>query len=94
MDPGLDIDGAVAECDWEETAGDYTVRVRRDGEETVEESVSEFARESGTECVIADSEYRNDDAPSEYRNGKRLNIFLEAACDEDGYVNRCQFTRE
>lgn len=92
LNPGLRMDGAVAECEWGEKAGDYTVRVRMDGEEEAERSVTEFARDTDAECVVAEAEYRNDDATSEYMSGKRLSIFLREQCDDDGYVNRCPFT--
>ena len=91
---GLRSDGAVAECDWGQTAGDYTVRVRLDGEEHAEESVSAFARETGADCVIANAEYRNHDAVSRYMEGTALNIFLREDYNNDGYTGRCSFTEE
>lgn len=94
LDPGVASDGAVAECTWGETVGDYSVRVRRDGEEEAEESISAFAAERGVKCVVADAEYRNDNATSNYIDGKRLSIFLREGCDNDGYVRRCSFTQE
>jgi hypothetical protein len=89
FDPGVASDGAVAECTWGETAGDYAVRVRRDGGEETEESISAFAAERGVNCVVADAEYQNHNATSDFLNGKRLSIFLREACDNDGDVGRC-----
>jgi hypothetical protein len=94
FDPGVASDGAVAECTWGETAGDYSVRVRRDGEEEAEESISAFAAESGVNCVVADAEYQNHDVTSEFIDGKRLSIFLREGCDNDGYVGKCSVTQE
>ena len=93
-DPSVASDGAVAECTWGDTAGDYSVRVRRDGEEETEKSISAFAAERGANCAVADAEYENYDATSEFLNGKRLSISLLEACDNDGYVRRCSFTQE
>ena len=93
-DPGVESDGAVAECTWGDTAGDYSVRVRRDREEEVEKSVSAFAAESGANCVVAAAEYENYDATSGFLNGKRLSLSLLEACDNDGYLRRCSFTQE
>ncbi|WP_256410316.1 hypothetical protein [Halorubrum rubrum] len=69
-DPGVASDGAVAECTWGGTAGDYSVRVRRNGEEETERSISAFAAERGANCVVADAEYQNYDATSEFLDGK------------------------
>lgn len=91
---GVRSDGAVADCDWGQTAGDYTVRVRMDGTVEAEESVTAFADETGADCVIADAEYRNHDAVSRYQDGKTLHIWLKDDCTNDGYERRCSFTEE
>ncbi|OAQ51104.1 hypothetical protein HTG_19177 [Natrinema mahii] len=93
-DPGVESDGAVAECTWGETAGDYSVRVRMDGEEEAEESISAFAAERGAKCVVAEAEYQNYDATNGFLDGKRLTITLLETCDNDGYLRRCSFTQE
>jgi len=93
-DPGVASDGAVAECTWGATAGDYSVRVRRDGEEETEESISVFAAERGAKCVVAAAKYENYDATSDFVDGKRLTISLLEACNDDGYVRRCSFTQK
>ena len=76
-------DGAVAECEWGSTPGEYTVRVRRDDNEWVEESVTEFAASRDVDCVIADAEYRS-----------TLSIYLKEGCDQTDYDQMCSFTRE
>ncbi len=43
--------------------------------------------------MVADAEYENYDATSEFLDGKRLSISLREACDNDGYLRRCSFTR-
>lgn len=91
---GVRSDGAVADCDWGRTAGDYTVRVRMDGSVETQESVTEFADETGANCVVADAEYRNHDAVSRYIDGDTLSIRLQDDCDNDGYERRCSFTDE
>jgi|GEM_PF-1553805 len=91
---GLHSDGAVAACDWGQTAGDYIVRVCVDGEESVEESALEFARENGADCVIADAEYRNHDAVSKFMEGTTLGIFLREGCNNDRYTDKCSFTQK
>ncbi|SDJ84327.1 hypothetical protein SAMN05216226_11056 [Halovenus aranensis] len=93
-DPGVAMDGAVAECTWKGTSGDYSVRVRRDGEEETEKSVSAFAAERGVECVVAEAEYENYDVTSDFLDGKRLSISLREGCDNDGYAGKCSVTQE
>ena len=93
-DPGVVSDGAVAECTWGETAGEYAVRVRMDGEEEVEKSVSAFAAEREANCVVAAAKYENYDATTDFLGGKDLSITLLEACDNDGYLRRCSFTQE
>lgn len=58
---GDSVDGAVAECDWGSTPGDYTVFARIDGGEWVAESVTEFAMsiDGDADCVIADADNRD-----------------------------------
>lgn len=85
---------AVADCDWGQTAGDYTVRVRMDGTLETEESVTAYADRRGADCVIAIAEYRNHDAVSHFQDGKNLAIWLEDQCGEDGFVGRCSFTED
>lgn len=74
-------DGAVAECTWGSTPGDYTVRVRADDNEWVEESIAEFAISKDVDCVVADAEYRS-----------TLSIYLKEGCDRDDYDRMCSFT--
>lgn len=97
LDNGFRLDGAVAECEWGSTPGDYTVRVSIDGVEERERSVTAFASETGAECVLAEAEFRNHDATSEYQTGSSLAIFLRD-CDrwEDEYEDEylCPFTQE
>lgn len=66
----------------------------KDTAEVEERSLTAFAEETGASCVIADAEYRNHDAVSQYIDGKILAIRLREECDRDGYVDRCQFTRD
>lgn len=80
---GQHNDGAVAECEWGSTPGDYTVRVRVDGNEWVEESVTEFATSRDADCVVADAEFRS-----------TLTINLKDECDPDEYGQMCSFTSE
>ena len=80
---GQHNDGAVAECEWGNTPGDYTVRVRVDGNEWVEESVTEFATSRDVECVVADAEFRS-----------TLTIHLKEGCDRNEYDRMCSFTSE
>ncbi|MFC7131895.1 hypothetical protein ACFQJ3_01930 [Salinibaculum sp. GCM10025337] len=80
---GQHNDGAVAECEWGSTPGDYTVRVRVDDGEWVEASVTEFATSRDVDCVVADAEYRS-----------TLTIYLKEGCDRDGYGRMCSFTNE
>jgi hypothetical protein len=94
FDPGVAMSGAVADCTWGETVGDYSVRVRRDGEEEIEKSVSAFAAERGAKCVVVAAEYENYDATSGFLDGKHLSLSLLEACDNDSYVRRCSFTQE
>lgn len=56
-----DIHGAVADCTWDDTAGDYSVFARVDGGEWVAESLS--GTESGQEmtCGIVEAKYRHGD---------------------------------
>ena len=91
---GVRSDGAVADCDWGRTAGDYTVRVRMDETAEAEESVTAFANETDADCVVADAEYRNHDAVSRYIDAKTLSIRQRDDCDNDGYERRCSFTEE
>ena len=80
---GQHNDGAVAECDWGSTSGDYTVRVRVDDSEWVEESVTDFATSRDVECVVADAEFRS-----------TLTIHLKEGCNQEGYDQMCSFTSE
>jgi len=80
---GQHNDGAVADCDWGSTPGDYVVRVRVDGNEWVEASVTEFATSRDVECVVADAEYRS-----------TLNISLKGGCDPDEYDQMCSFATQ
>lgn len=93
-DPGVSRTGAVAECTWGETSGEYSVRVRMNGEKEVERSVSSFAAERDANCVVASAKYENYDATSGFLDGKRLSLSLLEACDNDGYLKRCSFTQE
>lgn len=78
---GQHNEGAVADCDWGSTPGEYVVRARADGNEWVNASVTEFAIETGVECVVADAEYR-----------RTLTITLKGGCDRDDYDQMCAFT--
>lgn len=82
-DGGQRNDGAVAEYDWGSTPGEYVVRVRADGGDWAEESVSAFAASEDVDCAIADAEYRS-----------TLHIYLVAGCDRDGYEGTCSFVDE
>ncbi|MDQ2052540.1 hypothetical protein RBH26_18945 [Natronolimnohabitans sp. A-GB9] len=80
FDPGVAKTGSVAACEWGDEAGEYTVRVRMDRGDEAERSVTEFASETGADCVIADAEFRNHDMTSKFFTGKSLEIFLKD-CD-------------
>lgn len=81
---GNHVHGAVAECTWGSTAGDYTVLARVDAGEWVEESLTEFAASwnSGVDCVTADAMYRGEGD---------LRISLADGCDRN-YDGMCPFT--
>lgn len=74
-------DGAVAECEWGSTPGDYTVRVRVDQTDWIEKSVTEFATSRNVDCVVADVRYRS-----------TLNIDFKEGCDRDDFGQMCSFT--
>lgn len=78
---GKYIDGAVAECTWGNTPGDYSVRIRADDSEWVEESITEFALSKDVDCVVAVAEYRS-----------TLSIYLKEGCDRYDYDQMCSFT--
>lgn len=80
---GSYIHSAVAECTWGDIAGDYTVGARVDGNEWVEESLTEVDTVSNqdVDCAIAEARYRNG----------ALSIFRRSGCDQD-YDGMCPFT--
>ena len=79
---GASLNGAVAECDWGSTAGDYSVFVRVDGGRWVKESLTEFAisRDRDIDCVIADAD--NHDG--------HLGWYVSDRCDGD-HTGICPF---
>lgn len=79
--------GAVADCDWGSTPGDYAVGVRVDGGEWTETSAT--VREA--ECVAAVAEYRNNTEFSRYADGYALTISIEPNCTPGAYRRTCSF---
>lgn len=77
------IHSAIAECDWGTTPSDYTVVAQVDGNQRVEESITEFVDSRGNveDCVIADAQY--------YADGLRFQ--LGGGCHRD-YDGMCSFT--
>lgn len=51
------INEAVADCDWGSTPGDYTVRARVDGNDWIEESITEFLTSRDTDYAVEAAEY-------------------------------------
>jgi hypothetical protein len=76
--------GAVADCTWGSTSGDYTVLARVDDNEWVAASLTELAASwnSDVGCVIADAMY--------HREGE-VEIVLGNGCDRH-YDGMCSFT--
>ena len=74
--------GEAVECSWGDTAGEYVVSARVDGEEWHEQSLvpAESMVSSGTDCVVVGVWYRTDG----------LGFQVAAGCDRD-YDGLCSF---
>lgn len=77
----------VADCTWDDTADDYLIRARVDGNNWISKPiyVVDTTGYSHADCVIAQAIYRN----------KALEIILQASCvDVDTMPGGCSFAEE
>lgn len=84
------VSGAVADCTWGETKGDYTVAVRLDGDEWSEQSLADDVEraEMDPDCAIAEVRY------ARYESEK-FNFLLRADCSQvPDYDGGCTFANE
>lgn len=77
---GNHINGAVAECTWGSTPGEYVVYARLDNGEWVDRSLTEFvsSMDSDVDCVIADAWFRDGKLSLELRLG--CDIVYDGMC--------------
>lgn len=78
---------AVAECTWGDTADDYTIHARVNGNSWISKSITEvdMAGHPNTDCVVAQALYRDD----------RLEIVLQPGCDfVERWEGGCPFANE
>lgn len=76
------IHNGVAECSWGSASGDYTVPARVDGDDWIEESITEFVASKDADCALANVEYHNNEG---------LRFVLWDGCNRD-WDNMCGFT--
>lgn len=79
------IHGAVADCTWDETVGDYSVFARVDGGEWVAESLSGMESGQGMTCAVVEAKYGHDDVDG-------LTFWTENTCNNvRQYEGGCEF---